>query len=241
MPRTLLASAATALIALLATPAAPAAAAVIASFGPEGDYPRFGAAWIGGGHEDGRTVNGTRLLTQSFLMNTSVRVDDIFVLYARGNAGASATVQIYPVADRLADSLQADYDAAVAGGFLLNRPFTMPDTPNDNTVRTLRLTLTDADRTMLSTRPFQAGYALTFKPTSPGVESFTWRLTNQNRDFRVRAYYDTPGEPRFSDDFMLVIQGVPEPASLGLLAMLLPTVMLRRRVACGRATDARLQ
>jgi hypothetical protein len=163
-----------------------------------------------------RTVHTTRQLMQTFQVTSGFQLNDISLLYARGVTGASATLQLFPVTNTNASSIQTDYNNAAANGgagFLLNLPFTMPQTLNDNTFRTLKLDLTGAHNINLNTSTGTAGYALLFTPTNPGpvqstTESFTWRLRTDNSYAAGRAFHDTPAGAQTLRDFVLALTAV---------------------------------
>jgi PEP-CTERM motif len=196
--------------------------------------------------EDG--ADASRLVTQTFQLDSELTVDEIDILFVRGNSGNTGRVQIFDVGDTLADDFQADYDAAVSGSFRANLVFTMPDglDPASNDEQVLRLDLTGSDQFTLPAQTGPAGYALSLSygnPDSDGAtnrEVFTWRFgdpgTGTNDDswyLDGRLLYDdfdgaSSTERRRDGLFAFNGDVVPEPASLSLLVIGLGVILMRR-------------
>jgi hypothetical protein len=188
------------------------------AFPPEGDVLTFDPN-AGGVQVDGseRTISGTRFIVQTFQVTETFDLSNMYLLIARPKTGASARVRIFPVANTLAGSIQADYDAALASGFMLDQTFTMPTSDPVETRQTMRLELTGGDITSLSAATDPAGYALmfTYAGGGPATDAFTWRGVDVD-DFGLyafgRQYYDdlsTGGDSRIDRDFTVALLGEP--------------------------------
>lgn len=181
-------------------------------------------------------VDTTRFITQSFQLGSSLTLSEIDLLFVRGGSGNAGILQIFSVADALAGDLTADYNNAVANGFLLNIQFTMPGglDISDNTERTLVLGLDGAEAVTLPA----GSYALSVSSVVDGDtlvnnEIFTWRFgdpgsgsTGWYADGRV--YYDdfvSSGSTETRRDALFAFNPVPEPATatlvgLGIIALI---------------------
>lgn len=170
-----------------------------------------------------QTASLNRILAQTFRVPAEVEVGRISLLYERGITGTTARVRVFPVANTGAASIQADFDAAIAGGFLLDAVFTMPSTPyeekglNGGVDRTLILTLSGGDIFTLPATTGTAGYAIAFQAVDAdggtGVleNAFTWRFREANPYSDGRTYYDTFSAGSTTRDASLAIGGPPLP------------------------------
>jgi hypothetical protein len=165
-----------------------------------------------------RTIHTTRFITQTFRVDTAFEMKNMYLLIARGVTNAQSTMRIFPVANTLAASIQADFNAAVSGnGFLLNQTFNMPATDVANARETMRLQFTGADVISLPATTSPAGYALLITSTNqdPVPGSFTWRggdATGGGFYAAGRQYYDdlsTGGASRTNRDFVVAMLGDP--------------------------------
>lgn len=149
-----------------------------------------------------------RILTQTFRLSSDITLGKIQWYYVRGVSGELFRVRIFPVANTLAAQgagagILADYNNAVANGFLLDATVAMPATDNDNTERLLTLDLSEADVITLPATTGTAGYGIAFSSvkddTSENDEVFTWRFGQTSPSSSAgpyangRMYYDTPG------------------------------------------------
>jgi hypothetical protein len=211
-----------ALLLLLASTIRPVSAAINSAILPLSSYPTAGDVLLFDPNNPAtadtteRTVHTTRLLVQTFQVANTFELQQMYLLYARGNPGTTALVRIFPVANTLAPSIQADFDAALANGFVLNQTFVMPNDSNPAETRaTLKLDMTGADQVTISATTGTAGYGLMITSpdqlAAPGV--FTWRGGDTaGGGFYAggRQYYDdlsTGGASRTNRDFVLAMIG----------------------------------
>jgi hypothetical protein len=188
-----------------------------ASFPPEGDVLTHDPNNPATPDAIERTIHTTRLIVQTFQVPETFDLSNMYLLIARGVTGASARVRIFPVSNTLAASIQADFDAAVTNGFLLNQTFNMPTTDVLTARETMRLELTGADVVTLAATAGTAGYGLMITSTNgdPAPGAFTWRggdATGGGFYAGGRQYYDdlsTGGNSRTNRDFTVALLGEP--------------------------------
>lgn len=155
---------------------------------------------LGGG------TGAARILTQTFRLGSPITLGTIHLLYVRGQSGELFRVQIFPVASTIVTTANggvlADYNNAVANGFLLDKTVAMPTTLNDNTPRLLTLALSGADAITLPATTGNAGYGIALSSVKDATnitdEVFTWRMGQTNPSSSAgtyangRLYYDAP-------------------------------------------------
>lgn len=188
-----------------------------------------------------RTLKETRNLTQSFRLGSDVAVNEIDIMFARGNSGNAGRIRVFEVADTQALDITSDFDDAVTNGFLADIQFTMPAglDPTDNIERILRLDLTDADQFTLPATAGTAGYGFNLSVPDGTSEVFTWRFGDPGTGggdgwyADGRVYYDdfvSSGSTEGRRDGLFALNGnvVPEPASLLLVVSAAGMVLARR-------------
>jgi hypothetical protein len=189
-----------------------------------------------------RSVLGVRNLSQTFRLASEVTLDDLSVMFVRGGSGAEGRLQIFNVANTTASSIQADYDAAVLNGFLLDFTFLMPGglDPTDNFHRALVFDFSGEHSVTLPATEGTAGYALLFTVPNGTDNIFTWRQA-QGPSGQGNAGSAYTGGNFYADVFgqqdngrrdgLFAINIIPEPSSLALLGLgaLAMLFRLRRR------------